>query len=101
MHTPGLKEPYGMFEQVKGVKFTDFNKVREKINQLTNEVAGKSKEFLDDPITLTVYAESCPDLTVIDLPGITRFPFSSDAPKDTERITKEMALRFVLHPLEF
>ena len=97
MHTPGLKEPYGIFEQVKGVKFTDFNKVREKINQLTDEVAGRSKGIIDDPITLTVYAESCPDLTVIDLPGITRIPLAnSDQPKDIERITKEMALRLAL-----
>mmetsp|Transcript_35812 Transcript_35812/g.41776 ORF Transcript_35812/g.41776 Transcript_35812/m.41776 type:complete len:789 (+) Transcript_35812:42-2408(+) len=99
VHTPGLKEPYGMFEQVKGAKFTDFNKVREKINQLTDEVAGKNKGIIDDPIILTVYAESCPDLTVIDLPGITRIPLAnSDQPKDIEKITKDMALRYVMDP---
>eukprot|EP00331_Platyophrya_macrostoma_P028242 CAMPEP_0176434354 /NCGR_PEP_ID=MMETSP0127-20121128/16626_1 /TAXON_ID=938130 /ORGANISM="Platyophrya macrostoma, Strain WH" /LENGTH=781 /DNA_ID=CAMNT_0017817073 /DNA_START=42 /DNA_END=2387 /DNA_ORIENTATION=+ len=99
VHTPGLKEPYGMFEQAKGVKFTDFNKVRDKINALTDEVAGKNKGIIDDPIILTVYAESCPDLTVIDLPGITRIPLAnSDQPKDIERITKDMALRYVKDP---
>lgn len=94
VHTSGLKEPYGIFEQAKGQKFTDFGKVREKINELTDQVAGKNKGIIDDPIILTVYAESCPDLTVIDLPGITRIPLAhSDQPKDIERITKDMALK--------
>jgi len=27
---------------------------------------------VDKPIILTIYSSSCPDLTLIDLPGITR-----------------------------
>ena len=95
MHTPGLKQPYGIFEQEKGVKYNDFNKIRDKINALTDSVAGKNKGIVDDPIILTVWAESCPDLTVIDLPGITRIALAnSDQPKHIEKITKDMAMTY-------
>ena len=37
---------------------------------------------------------SCPDLTVIDLPGVTRVPVKgSDQKEDIERVTREMTLR--------
>ena len=60
---------------------------------LTDEVAGKEKGIVDDPIILTVYAYSCPDLTLIDLPGITRIAIGNQK-VDIERITKDMAGRY-------
>ena len=97
MHTPALKAPYAEFEQVPGQKFSDFDQVRDKINKLTEKIAGKNKGIIDEPIILTVHAESCPDLTVIDLPGITRIPLAgSDQKQDIEKITKDMALRYLL-----
>jgi len=67
--------------------------VREKINELTDKQAGKNKGIIEEPIILTVYSTTCPDLTIIDLPGITRIPLqNSDQPKDIEKITKNMAL---------
>ena len=39
-----------------------------------------------------MFSHSCPDLTLIDLPGITRIPLAnSDQKQDIEKITKEMA----------
>jgi dynamin 1-like protein len=29
---------------------------------------------VNNPIKLNIYSNSCPDLTLIDLPGITRIP---------------------------
>lgn len=70
--------------------------MREKIDFLTDEIAGKKKNIVDKPIILNVYSPTCPDLTLIDLPGITRIPLlGSDQPKDIERITKEMAERYI------
>jgi len=43
---------------------------------LTDKVAGSNKGIVPEPIILTVYSNSCPDLTLIDLPGITRIPLS-------------------------
>jgi len=59
-------------------------------------VAGKNKGIVNDPITLTIYSNDCPDLTLIDLPGITRIPLkgSDQEGKDIEAKTKEMTLQY-------
>jgi len=93
--------PYAIFEVNKNEKMTDFDKVREKIESLTNEEAGGQKNIVDKEIVLTVYSANSPDLTVIDLPGITRNPVG-DQPKNIEEITRNMAgrcLSCLLNPL--
>lgn len=89
-------KPYAVFESVDG-KFTDFNKVRDMIIKLTEDKAGKTKNIIDDPIILTIYSNTCPDLTLIDLPGITRIPVG-DQPKNIYEITKEMCHRYISDP---
>ncbi|CAA9988476.1 dynamin-like protein, putative [Plasmodium knowlesi strain H] len=90
---------WAIFEDDKSKKFTDFNKVREHINNLTDELAGKNKGIIDEPIVLNIYSTSCPDLSLIDLPGITRVPLkNSDQTDDIERLTREMAFRYVKDP---
>ena len=91
-------EPYAHFDERKGVKFTDFNKVRETIEQLTDDVCKSDKNIVDKPIVLNVYSQTCPDLTLIDLPGVTRVPVG-DQPKNIEEITKNMATRYCEDPL--
>jgi len=66
--------PWAKFEEVPGKKFTDFLEVKSTNEFLTDKVAGKTKNIVDKPIVLTVYSHTCPDLTMIDLPGITRIP---------------------------
>ncbi len=39
---------------------------------MTDEVAGNGANIVDDPIKLRIFSTDCPDLTIIDLPGITR-----------------------------
>ena len=46
---------------------------------------------------LTVYSADCPDLTIIDLPGITRIPYG-DQPKNIEEITKKMVTTYCKDP---
>ena len=67
-------EPWAIFEERKVIKFTDFIKVRETIEALTDEVCKSNKNIIDKPIILNVYSQTCPDLTLVDLPGITRVP---------------------------
>ncbi len=87
-------EPWAVFEEVKGEKFTDFNKVRETIESLTDKVCVGEKNIVDQPIVLNVYSQTCPDLTLVDLPGVTRVPVGKQ-PKNIEEITKNMAKRYV------
>mgnify|MGYP003878041433 FL=1 len=86
--------PYAIFEVKKDEKMTDFDKVRLRIEELTNQEAGGQKNIVDKAIVLTVYSPSAPDLTVIDLPGITRNPVG-DQPKNIEEITRNMVERYV------
>lgn len=48
--------------------------MKANIDKLTDKVAGANKGIVDKPIILTIYSSTCPDLTLIDLPGITRIP---------------------------
>lgn len=52
---------------------------------------------MDDPIILNVYDKNCSDLTVIDLPGITRIPIGNQ-PKNIEQITKNMVTKYCKDP---
>ena len=91
--------PWAEFAEIKGQKFTDFEEVRKTIDVLTDKIAGKKKGIVDKPIVITIHSHTCPDLTVIDLPGITRIPLQgSDQGKDIEKVTKKMALRYVKDP---
>ena len=91
-------EPWAIFEERKGTKFTDFIKVRETIEALTDEVCKTEKNIVDKPIVLNVYSQTCPDLTLVDLPGVTRVPVGKQ-PKNIEQITKDMATRYIEDPL--
>lgn len=97
VHTFDNSPPWAKFEDMGEQKFTNFDDVRRGIERLTDEIAGTRKDIIDRPIVLTVYSCSCPDLTLIDLPGITRIPVG-DQPQDIERITKEMAYKYVSDP---
>ncbi|XVF41585.1 hypothetical protein PTKIN_Ptkin01aG0291100 [Pterospermum kingtungense] len=44
------------------------------INVATDELAGSGKGISNTPITLVVKKDDVPDLTMVDLPGITRVP---------------------------
>ena len=59
---------------MKDTKFTDFDVVREKIVELTDKIAGSNKNIVNIPIIITIYSCTGPDLTLVDLPGITRIP---------------------------
>jgi hypothetical protein len=53
-------------------KFTDFNDIRKEIEQETFRVAGQNKGISRLPITLRVYSPNVLDLTLVDLPGLTK-----------------------------
>ena len=69
---PGCKKAKKHGGDKDNKKYTDFNQVRDNIQKLTDDVAGSGANIVDDPIKLKIYSVDCPDLTIIDLPGITR-----------------------------
>jgi replication fork clamp-binding protein CrfC len=75
-HAEDDYKPWAEFDLDKGKKYYDFSQVRTKIEEFTDKVAGKNKGIVADPILLTIHSSNCPDLTLVDLPGITRIPMS-------------------------
>ncbi len=91
-------EPWATFEERKDIKFTDFTKVGETIEELTDELCRTNKNIVDKPIILNVYSQTCPDLTLIDLPGVKRVQIGC-CPKNIEEITLNIATRYTDDPL--
>lgn len=52
--------------------FTDFDEVREEIEHETFRVAGHNKGICSEPIRLRILSDKVVNLTVVDLPGLTK-----------------------------
>ncbi|KAI9169614.1 hypothetical protein LWI28_014879 [Acer negundo] len=63
---------YAEFLHVPRKKFTDFAAVRKEIQDETDRITGKSKQISNIPIQLSIYSPNVVDLTLIDLPGLTK-----------------------------
>jgi len=53
---------------------------------LTDKVCGKQKNIIDKAIILNVHSKSCPNLTLIDLPGLTRIAIDGQS-EDIYKVT--------------
>ncbi|XP_066507656.1 dynamin-1a isoform X1 [Hoplias malabaricus] len=85
---------YAEFLHCKGKKFTDFDEVRQEIEAETDRVTGQNKGISPVPINLRVYSPNVLNLTLVDLPGMTKVPVG-DQPADIEHQIKEMLMQFV------
>ncbi|XP_052747455.1 dynamin isoform X6 [Bicyclus anynana] len=82
------------FLHCKGKRFTDFNEVRAEIEAETDRVTGSNKGISPVPINLRVYSPNVLNLTLIDLPGLTKVPIG-DQPADIEQQIKGMIFQFI------
>ncbi|XP_029300761.1 dynamin-1a isoform X7 [Cottoperca gobio] len=85
---------YAEFLHCKGKKFTDFDEVRQEIEGETERITGANKGISPVPINLRVYSPHVLNLTLVDLPGMTKVPVG-DQPADIEAQIKEMLMQFV------
>ncbi|EDM09408.1 dynamin 3, isoform CRA_c [Rattus norvegicus] len=88
------KAEYAEFLHCKGKKFTDFDEVRHEIEAETDRVTGMNKGISSVPINLRVYSPHVLNLTLIDLPGITKVPVG-DQPPDIEYQIRDMIMQFI------
>jgi len=65
-------EEWGEFLHCKNKVFKDFNEIRDEIQNETNKVAGSNKGICHDPISLKIYSIHVLNLSLVDLPGITK-----------------------------
>ncbi|XP_046694819.1 dynamin-1a isoform X10 [Silurus meridionalis] len=85
---------FAEFLHCKGKKFTDFDEVRQEIEAETDRATGQNKGISPVPINLRVYSPNVLNLTLVDLPGMTKVPVG-DQPADIEHQIKEMLMQFV------
>nr|XP_039270525.1 dynamin-1-like isoform X4 [Styela clava] len=86
---------WGEFLHCKGKKFTDFNAIRKEIEDETDRMTGKNKGISPIPINLRVHSPRVLNLTLVDLPGMTKVPVG-DQPADIETQIREMITQFVV-----
>lgn len=67
INTPDSNSEYGEFPDL-GFKTTDFSSIQRTLTDL-NLAVPDSECVSDDPIRLSIYSPSVPDLSLIDLPG--------------------------------
>ncbi|KAL1132004.1 hypothetical protein AAG570_011614 [Ranatra chinensis] len=85
---------YAEFLHCKGKKFVDFDEVRREVESETDRVTGTNKGISNIPINLRVYSPNVLNLTLVDLPGMTKVPIG-DQPADIEMQIRSMILQFI------
>jgi dynamin 1-like protein len=80
---PGSAQTYREWGQFLHIdkRFTEFDEIRKEIEQETFRVAGQNKGISKLPISLRIYSPDVLDLTLVDLPGLTKVRLFLDALK--------------------
>jgi dynamin 1-like protein len=90
-------EEWGEFLHLPGQKIYDFNQIRDEIVRETDRVTGRNKGISNKSINLKIYSPYVLNLTLVDLPGVTRVP-TGDQPEDVEEQIRNMCLEFISNP---
>ncbi|CAG9310875.1 unnamed protein product [Blepharisma stoltei] len=85
---------YAVFHHCQDRLFDDFNEVRKEIERDTIKEAGNNKGVVSQPIILEIHSPQVIDLTLVDLPGLTKNPVG-DQPKNIVSMIEEMALEYI------
>ncbi|XP_068241849.1 dynamin-1-like protein isoform X2 [Palaemon carinicauda] len=90
-------DEWAQFLHKKQKIFTDFDLVRKEIDEETARIAGNNKGVSNDPIRLRIYSDKVVNLTVVDLPGLTKVPVG-EQPEDIEAQIRDMVLAYIGNP---
>lgn len=88
---------WGKFLHTGDKKFENFDEIRDEIAAETEKIAGANSGISSDPIRLRIFSPHVLNLTLIDLPGITRVPVG-DQPEDIEKRIREMIEEYISNP---
>ncbi|KAK0094685.1 hypothetical protein PV326_010314 [Microctonus aethiopoides] len=90
-------DEWGTFLHAKHRIFKDFNDIRREIEAETERMAGANKGICPEPINLKIFSPTVVNLTLIDLPGITKVPVG-DQPEDIEQQIRQLVLKYICNP---
>ncbi|XP_049351795.1 dynamin-related protein 3B-like isoform X3 [Solanum verrucosum] len=93
----GTDEEWGEFLHLPGKRFFDFNEIRWEIQAETAREAGGNKGVSDKQIRLKIFSPNVLDITLVDLPGITKVPVG-DQPSDIEARIRTMIMSYIKLP---
>jgi hypothetical protein len=96
-HTQQNGEEWGEFLHLPGQRFLDFAEIRREIERETDRVVGRNKGVSNASINLKIFSPHVLNLTLVDLPGITKVP-TGDQPEDVEELIRDMCLTFITNP---
>ncbi|KAK9274989.1 hypothetical protein L1049_022246 [Liquidambar formosana] len=72
LHKIDQGREYAEFLHLPRKRFTDFAAVRKEISDETDRETGRSKQISSVPIHLSIYSPNVVNLTLVDLPGLTK-----------------------------
>ncbi|TQE13445.1 hypothetical protein C1H46_001012 [Malus baccata] len=88
---------YAEFMHLPRKRFTDFAAVRQEISDETDRETGRSKAISTVPIHLSIFSPNVVNLTLIDLPGLTKVAVDGQA-ESTVKDIEDMVRSFIEKP---
>eukprot|EP01126_Amoeba_proteus_P038924 TRINITY_DN4080_c0_g1_i1.p1 TRINITY_DN4080_c0_g1~~TRINITY_DN4080_c0_g1_i1.p1 ORF type:complete len:354 (-),score=62.70 TRINITY_DN4080_c0_g1_i1:621-1682(-) len=92
----GTFEEWGEFLH-KSQPFYDFRDIKDEIQKETDRIVGTNKGISSEPINLKIYSPHVLNLSLVDLPGITRVPVG-EQPPDIETQIRSMVKSYISQP---
>ncbi|XP_078443415.1 dynamin-related protein 3A-like [Wolffia australiana] len=87
---------WGEFLHRPGQRFEDFSEIRREIEIETERESGTNQGISDKQIRLKIFSPSVLDITLVDLPGITKVPVGNQ-PSDIELRIRTMIMSYIRH----
>ncbi|KAK8567504.1 hypothetical protein V6N12_006089 [Hibiscus sabdariffa] len=97
LHKTESGAEYAEFLHAPKRRFTDFAAVRKEISDETDRITGKTKQISNIPIHLSIYSPNVVNLTLIDLPGLTKVAVEGQSDSIVEDI-ENMVRSYVEKP---
>ncbi|XP_058761952.1 dynamin-related protein 3A-like [Vicia villosa] len=97
VHIQSSQPESAEFLHLPGRTFHDFSQVRAEIQAETDREAGGNKGVSDKQIRLKIFSPNVLDITLVDLPGITKVPVG-DQPSDIEARIRTMIMSYIKVP---
>ncbi|EDR29849.1 dynamin, putative [Entamoeba dispar SAW760] len=88
---------WGEFAHKPGIVYRDFEEIKKEIENETIRLTGTKKTISPVAIRLKIYSPYVVDLTLVDLPGLTKISVGSQE-KDISNQLKQMVLKFIESP---
>ncbi|XP_045763912.1 dynamin-1-like protein isoform X6 [Maniola jurtina] len=90
-------EEWAKFLHTKEKIYSNFDEIRQEIERETDRMAGNNKGICPEPINLKIFSTRVVNLTLVDLPGITKVPIG-DQPEDIENQIRNLIIKYIANP---